>query len=73
MMSKHDPIQMTGDPNHCAERYSNPEKCKANNCPCASDILAKPRTCEDCGAVVRYGWMNGLCKVCIESGVGLFA
>jgi len=60
-MSKHDPIQMTGDPNWCDEKYKNPMKCKANNCPCASDILAKPRKCKHCGVDVLYGWMGSYC------------
>lgn len=72
-MSAHDPKQMTGDPNHCAERYENIEKCKSNKCVCVSDMLAEPCKCEGCGAEVRYAWMNGLCKACIESGAGLFA
>ena len=60
-MSAHDPVQRTGDPNWCIERYKSPAKCKANDCPCASDILASPRKCGICGANVHYGWMNQLC------------
>lgn len=64
------------DPNYCAERYMNPKKCKANNCPCVSHILAVPRKCKNCGGDVHYDYAHhgGYCVTCYvdEPSAGLF-
>ena len=62
-MSEHDPIQMTGDPNWCAERYENPTKCKANNCPCSKDIVSVVYECNfpGCDKGIHYKWLCGFC------------
>ena len=68
-MSAHDPTQMTGDPNWCAERYENPTVCKASNCTCASDILVVAHKCATCDSMVHYGWMSKHCKNCQSQGL----
>ncbi len=65
------------DPNYCAERYMNPEKCKANNCRCVPHILATPLKCYTCGGKVHYDYdhHNGDCITCYVNNPsrGLFS